>query len=388
MLLPRVQDFGKWPSHTFIDITKKGHLVLGNTILKKNSTFSQDDIINHKLQYELLERPVDDARDMFHFQVFSKFALSGIHEFRISIKADIHNIILNNHGLSLLEGESKVITKEMLFSETPSTREVHYTVTSSPKHGAMKRINLSNSSTSSDRITEFTNQDISEERILYVHDDSETTHDAFTFLASFGSLKNKSQGTEGTFNISIQLVNDQKPIRVVDKVFHVVRDSQRLLTLEDLCYHDADTDFDDKDLLYTRRKIPMGELVLVNGTTHKLYQFHQKDLEEKRVLFIHKGVSYGRFVLFISDGKHYTSTLLEVSAHDPFIKVASNTGLLVQKGQMASLGVANFSISTNMDVRHDEEVVFEVFLPPSHGTLYCNDIKQILLHNMTWRWAM
>lgn len=119
----------------------------------------------------------------------------------------------------------------------------------------------------------------------------------------------------------------------------------------------------------------MGELVLVNDTTHKLYQFHQKDLEEKRVLFIHKGVSYGRFVLFLSDGKHYTSTLLEVSANDPFVKVANNTGLLVQKGQMASLGVANFSIYTNMDVRHDEEVVFEVFLPPSHGTLYCNDIK-------------
>lgn len=84
----------------------------------------------------------------------------------------------------------------------------------------------------------------------------------------------------------------------------------------------------------------MGELVLVNDTTHKLYQFHQKDLEEKRVLFIHKGVSYGRFVLFISDGKHYTSTLLEVSAQDPIVKVANNTGLLVQKGQMANLGIS------------------------------------------------
>ncbi|XP_073685793.1 chondroitin sulfate proteoglycan 4-like [Garra rufa] len=358
-----------------LTLPRKGHLLLNNKILKKNSTFSQDDITNHKLQYELLERPHDDMRDMFHFQVFSKFAMSGIHEFRISIKADIHNIILGNHGLSLLEGESKVITKAMLFSETPSSREIHYTVTSSPKHGLLKRINLPNSSPSNDSIIEFTNQDISEERVLYVHDDSETTRDAFTFLASFGSLQNKTRGTEGTFNISIQLVNDQKPIRVVDKVFHVVRDSQRLLTLEDLCYHDADIDFNDKDLLYTRRKIPMGELVLVNDTTHKLFQFHQRDLEEKRVLFIHKGVSYGRFVLFVSDGKHYTSTLLEVSAHDPFVKVANNTGLLVQKGQTAILGIANFSISTNMDIRHDEEVVFEVFLPPSHGTLYCNDIK-------------
>uniref|UniRef100_A0A672KVS1 Chondroitin sulfate proteoglycan 4-like n=1 Tax=Sinocyclocheilus grahami TaxID=75366 RepID=A0A672KVS1_SINGR len=352
-----------------LTLPRKGYLLLGNTILKKNSTFSQDDITNHKLQYELLERPVDDTRDMFHFQVFSKFALSEIHEFRISIKADMHNIILKNHGLSLLEGESKVITKAMLFSETPSSRAVHYTVTSSPKHGVLKRINPSNSSASNDSVIEFTNQDISEEHILYVHDDSENTHDAFTFLASFGSLKNKSQGTAGTFNIYIQLVNDQKPIRVVDKVFHVVRDSQRLLTLEDLCYHDADTDFDDKDLLYTRRKIPMGELVLVNDTTHKLYQFHQKDLEEKRVLFIHKGVSYGRFVLFISDGKHYTSTLLEVLAHDPFVKVANNTGLLVQKGQMASLGVVH-------EDNKPFEIVYTVKVAPTYGFLRISMLEE------------
>ncbi|XP_073770493.1 chondroitin sulfate proteoglycan 4-like isoform X1 [Danio rerio] len=358
-----------------LTLPRKGHLLLDNKILKRNSTFSQDCIAKQKLQYELLEKAHDDARDMFHFQVFSKYAMSGIHEFKISIKADIHDIILSNHGLSVLEGESKVITNTMLFSETASSRMVHYTVTNIPKHGILQKINLSNSSSRNDTITEFTNQDILDERIMYVHDDSETTQDAFRFVASFGSLKNKTLGTEGVFNISIQLVNDEKPVRVVDKVFHVVHNSQRLLTLEDLCYHDPDTDFDDKDLLYTRRKIPTGELVLVNDTTHKLYQFHQRDLEEKRVLFIHKGASYGRFILFISDSKHYTSTVLEVSAQDPFVEVGNNTGLLVQKGQAAILGVANFSISTNMDVRHDEEVVFEVFLPPSHGTLYCNGIK-------------
>ncbi|TRZ00133.1 hypothetical protein DNTS_034625 [Danionella cerebrum] len=358
-----------------LTLPRRGHLLLDGMILKRNSTFSQENITNHKLQYELLEKPHDDTRDMFHFQVFSKHAMSGIHEFKISIRVDIHAMILKNHGLSLLEGESKIITQSMLYSDTDSSKMVHYTVTNSPKHGMLKTVNLLNTLTSNESIVEFTNQDILEERIQYVHDDSETTHDSFTFVASFGSLKNKTPGMEGLFNISIQLVNDQKPIRVVDKVFHVVRDSQRLVTLEDLSYHDADIDFDDKDLLYTRRKIPNGELVLVNDTTHKLYQFHQKDIEEKRVLFIQKGASYGRFVLFISDGKHYTSTVLEVSAQDPYISVANNTGILVQKGEDAILRTDNLSVSTNMDVRHDEEVVFEVFLPPRHGTLQYNGIK-------------
>ncbi|KAA0703764.1 Chondroitin sulfate proteoglycan 4 [Triplophysa tibetana] len=358
-----------------LTLPRKGNLFLDKTILKKNSTFTQQDISDHKLQYEVTEKPHEDTRDVFHFQVFSKLAMSGILEFRISIKANIHDFVLNNHGLALLEGESKVITKAMLYSETPNNGEVHYNITSKPKHGMLKKIQHSNSTFSSDIIT-FTNQDILEERILYVHDDSETTHDAFTFqVTSVDSPVTKTSGMEGTFNVSIQLVNDEKPVRVVDKVFHVVRDSQRLLLLEDLCYHDPDIDFDDKDLLYTRRKIPMGELVLVNDTTRKLYQFHQKDLEERRVLFLHKGVSYGRFVLFVSDGKHYTSTLLEVSAQDPYVKVDNNTGLLVQKGQMAFLKSDHFSIITNVDVRHDEEVVFEVFRPPSHGTLYRNGIE-------------
>lgn len=358
-----------------LTLPRRGNLLFNNETLRKNSAFSQRNITDHKLQYKLLEKAYEDARDMFSFQVFSKYSHSGKHDFRISIKADVHSIVVRNHGLSVLEGQNKIITKDMLFSETLSSREVHYTITCSPQHGNIMRINPSNSTTSSGHILEFTNQDILEERILYTHDDSETTHDAFTFEASMSPLKDKAPVTEGIFNISIQLVNDEKPVRVVDKVFHVARDSQRLLTLDDLCYHDPDSDYDDGQLLYTRRGIPMGELVLVNNTSHKLYQFRQRDLEEKRVLFVHKGVSYGRFVLFISDGKHYTSTLLEVSAQDPYLKVAKNTGLLVQKGKEVILGPANFSVTTNVDVRSDEDVLFEIFHPPSYGVLLCDGIE-------------
>lgn len=36
--------------------------------------------------------------------------------------------------------------------------------------------------------------------------------------------------------------------RVVDKVFHVVQNGQRLSTLADLCHHDPDLNFDDHQL--------------------------------------------------------------------------------------------------------------------------------------------
>lgn len=348
-----------------LTLPRRGILLFNDRPLKKNSTFSQLNITNQKVQYKLFEKPNKDLRDIFSFQVFSKYSYSGRRDFRISIKTNVHSV-LRNHGLSLLEGQSKIITKDSLFFETFSSGAVRYFIRSSPLHGKLIRIN-----NSSNNIVEFTNRDILEERIVYIHDDSETTRDAFTFCASAPSSKE----VEGIFNISIQLMNDQKPVRVVDKVFHVARDSQRLLTLEDLCYRDPDSDYDDGQLLYTRRGISMGETVLVNDTSLKLYQFHQRDLEEKRVLFVHRGASFGRIVLFVSDGKHYTSTLLEVSAQDPYLNVANNTGLLVQKGQEVIVQSVNFSVTTNTDVRNDEDVLFEIFHPPSHGVLLCEGIE-------------
>ncbi|XP_026178001.1 chondroitin sulfate proteoglycan 4 [Mastacembelus armatus] len=355
---------------------KKGKLILDTTVLRKNSTFTQRDITDLKVHYELVDRPYEDTSDRFKFQLFSKHSQSQNYDFQFSIKADANSVFMRNNGLSLQEGESTLITKDDLFAETLSTKDMYYTVISSPKHGKLARISQSNSNDSYNNILTFSNQDILEERIMYIHDDSETTQDEFAFIAStsqgfkYSIAEDEIGSKEGMFNISIQLVNDQKPVRVIDKVFYIVRNGQRLLTSEDLCYHDADSDYDDSQLIYTRRGIPMGDLVLVNDTTHRLFQFRQKDLEEKRVLFIHKGVSTGRFVLFVSDGKHFVSSLLDVSAHDPFLKVGNNTGLLVQKGQSVSFSTSNFSVMSNLDIRDDQEVIFKLDEAPSYGGLY------------------
>lgn len=364
-----------------LTIPKKGKLLLDTTVLSKNSTFSQRDVTNRKVHYELVDRPHEDTTDRFKFQLVSKHAQSQNYDFQFSIKADVNSVFMKNDGLSLLEGESKIITKDALFAETLSSKDMFYTVINSPKHGTLARISHSNSNASYKNILSFSNQDILEERIMYIHDDSETTHDEFTFIAStsqgFKSAITEDDigAKEGMFEISIQLVNDQKPVRVIDKVFHLVRDGQKLLTLEDLCYHDPDSDFDDDQLIYTRRGIPMGDLVLVNDTTHRLFQFRQKDLKEKRVLFTHKGVSTGRFVLFVSDGKHFISSLLDISAHDPFLKIGNNTGLLVQKGHSVTISPSNFSVTSNLDIRDDKEVVFKLDEAPKYGELHCNGTK-------------
>lgn len=364
--------------YRILTIPKKGKLLLEATVLGKNSTFSQRDLTNSKVHYKLVDRPYENTTDRFKFQLVSKHAQSQNYDFQFSIKADADSVFIRNHGLSVLEGESKLITKHELLAETLSTKDMYYTITSSPKCGKLARISHSNSNASYDNIVTFSNRDILEERLMYIHDDSESNQDSFAFIASISegfktSISDHDVGTkDGTFNITVQLVNDQKPVRLIDKVFHVVRDGQKLLTIEDLRYHDPDSDFDDSQLIYTRRGIPMGDLVLANDTTQRLFQFRQKDLEERRVLFIHKGASTGRFVLFVSDGKHFISSLLDISARDPFLKVGNNTGILVQKGQSVPIHTTNFSVESNLDIRDDQEVRISLDEVPKHGGVHCN----------------
>lgn len=265
---------------------KKGSLYLQNKALEKSSTFSQKNISEGLLRYELFNRLQDDARDTLSFQVFSEHANSTAYDFRIHIKAESSTIKVINKGLSISEGGSKVITKDVLFTHTASNREVQYSITASPRHGQIRRLGPSNSTPSDENVVTFTNQDITGERIMYVHDDSETKQDSFAFQVlvykphKLTSRKEDRNTAAHTFNVSVQLVNDQRPVRMVDKVFHVARDGQRLVTLDDLRYRDDDSDFEDSWLVYTRRGIPMGELVLAGDTGHKLYEFTQRDLEQ------------------------------------------------------------------------------------------------------------
>ncbi|XP_034566115.1 chondroitin sulfate proteoglycan 4-like [Notolabrus celidotus] len=362
-----------------LTLPKKGQLYLSNKVLKRKSTFSQKNVTDGLVKYELFNRMHYDTRDTFSFQVFSTHANSTTYDCRINIKAQPTAATVLNKGLSVLEGGHAVISKDILFTHTAGNHEVHYSITVSPRHGQIRKINLSNSTSINDNIVTFSNQDIIEERIMYVHDDSETKQDSFTFgIAVYkphrhhSKKENRTTG-EHTFNISVQLVNDQRPVRVVDKVFHVARYGQRLVTLNDLRYRDDDSDFEESWLVYTRRGIPMGELVLASNPNHKVYEFTQRDLEQNKVLFVHRGVSFGRFVLFVSDGKHYVSTLMEVTAQDPYLKAENNTGLTVQRGGRTTFTSANLSVFSNLDIRDPREVTFEVFLPPKHGALCFRD---------------
>ena len=87
---------------------------------------------------------------------------------------------------------------------------------------------------------------------------------------------------------------------MIDKVFQVVKNSEKALTPEDLWFHDPDIDFDDENLIISRRGIDNG--VIVNASTAQpIYQFSQQDMKNRQVVFRHSGAAYaGKYKKFLN----------------------------------------------------------------------------------------
>lgn len=159
---------------------------------------------------------------------------------------------------------------------------------------------------------------------MYVHDDSETQCDEFVLAASatrpgqesvVRDLDMEDWSTEIKVTISIWLKNDEKPVHMVGKVFHVVWNGQHLLALADLCYHDPHSDLMMGSCSTPGKASQMGSWC-ESVISLRNYQFRQDDLREGCVLFRHRGADSAHFVLLVTDGVHHTSFLLEVSASD------------------------------------------------------------------------
>jgi VCBS repeat-containing protein len=111
-------------------------------------------------------------------------------------------VLATNAGLTLNEGATATITNaELQVTDADNTAtQIVFTVTTNTTNGELKK----NGTTLNSSET-FTQDDIDNNRITYVHDGGETTSDSFQFTVSDGA-----GGTIGstTFSITVNAVND------------------------------------------------------------------------------------------------------------------------------------------------------------------------------------
>ena len=76
-------------------------------------------------------------------------------------------------------------------------------------------------------------------------------------------------------------------------------------------FEDEDVDFDDKNIIISRRGINNGDII--NITSNELiFEFTQNDILKKEIAFRHRGLSYDQFVFWAKDGAHSTASMMRV----------------------------------------------------------------------------
>uniref|UniRef100_UPI00358E9714 chondroitin sulfate proteoglycan 4-like n=1 Tax=Myxine glutinosa TaxID=7769 RepID=UPI00358E9714 len=349
-------------------VPKHGVLRLRKKRLSEQSMFTQRDLEDKKVAFVLKKQPKRGLTDSFSFRVFFKKLSSPIYSFNILIKPGRPVFSVRNMGLEVLEGEQKLLTSKDLFIDTEDMLEYTFLVLQAPQHGTLMRLGLSGSGDIENNVTRFNSKDLLSQRLAYLHDDSESTEDQFTFDANPDS-PDEAPAFTGIFNVTITPKNDHKPRRIVKKPFQVIRNGRRLFTSSDLWFEDADAGFDSGGLEYTRHGIPNGELVFTDNASFPLYHFRQVDLTIGKVSFVHRGADSGRFVVWVSDGKHRVTGLVEVLASDVFAHLAKSAPLHVPIGSSVPLTVAQLEVDTNLDIRDDANILFVVTKPPKLGKI-------------------
>ena len=145
------------------------------------------------------------------------------------------NVDITLERLEVEEGSKRTISKRYLFVHSVGIKHFLFNITKSPHHGQIDVLAPNKVDVERAKATFFTSDEISEERIVYKHDDSESRRDTFHFFVS--SERHDFQYV-GVFHVHVILRNDQTPTRVVDKEFQVVGGGQKLITSDDLLFVD------------------------------------------------------------------------------------------------------------------------------------------------------
>ncbi|XP_010781673.1 chondroitin sulfate proteoglycan 4 [Notothenia coriiceps] len=361
--------------YILVKLPTLGSLQLSDTELAVGDIFTQKDILENTVSYRVRVQRAVDSLDQFQFRVMANDRYSPLYTFPITILANADApvaSVLTNEKLFVLQGGEHTLNNKFLWMHSPVSTDIVYRVTQGPKYGRLIRDSPPGQPRFEGAIRVFSNEDLQFDRLIYKHDGSKTSSDEFRFSAE---SQDNQETINDVFRITIQSKNEHAPVRVVDKFFNIVRHGQRLLTTDVIQFKDDDSGFNDTQIVYAREGILSGNIVSTSNPSQPLFRFTQADLRDKKILFIHHGADRERFPLQVSDGFHKTTALLEIQAGEPYLRVVNNTIIVIDHGSTKTLNTTLLSADSNMDVRDDSEIKFQITTPPSNGKIIVSGIE-------------
>ena len=317
------------PKDGFLLINKPG---AGGNIhqqLFANTSFSQVDILSGRVKYKLASKPHAVLQDSFSFEVSTPKQTSNIQIFEISYSPGDTSVDITLEGCEVEEGGRKVISNKHLEIRSLDYSSFMFNITEAPVHGWLNVLGPNKVEVLRKNTNYFTSNELSHQRLVYNHDDSESRRDAFTFLAS--KTNGKRFEYSGVFHIHVLLRNDQTPTRAVDRILQVVEGGEKILTSKDLLFVDMDIDTRPEDIKFESRATPNGELVYTEDPSKRVSEFSQQEINDMKIMFKHRGSNFGRILIWVNDGQLWVSTELKVRASPAFLNIHNNTGVIVQR---------------------------------------------------------
>ena len=246
-------------------------------------SFTQDDIDNNRVVY--IHDGSNTIADSFDFDVDDGQGnvLAG-QSFAITVTPvdDDAPVQVTNTGSTLLEGGTDtLVTAEVLYTDTEQpAASVTYTVTTAPVNGQLE---LTTAPTVA--IASFTQDDIDSNRVVYVHDGSNTIADSFDFDVDDGQ-GNVLAGQ--SFAITVTPVDDDIPVQVTNTGSTVLEGGTDTLVTAEVLY--TDTEQPATSVTYTVTTASVnGQLELTTAPTVAILSFTQDDIDNNRVVYVHDG---------------------------------------------------------------------------------------------------
>ncbi len=355
-------------AYTVTSVPANGQLELTTGPGVAVTSFTQDDINNNRLVY--VHDGSNTTSDSFDFTVNDGQGNTlGAQSFALTITAVDDNAPTqsNNTGSTLAEGGTDtLISTELLYtdSEQPATA-VAYTVTSIPANGQLELTTGPGVA-----ITSFTQDDINNNRLVYVHDGSNTTSDSFDFTVNDG--QGNTLGAQ-SFALTITAVDDNAPTQNNNTGSIIAEGGTDTLISTELLYTDSEQPA--TAVAYTVTSVPAnGQLELTTGPGVAITSFTQDDINNNRLVYVHDGsnTTADSFDFTVNDGQGNTlagqSFALTITAVDDNVPTQSNnTGSIIAEGGTDTL--INSELLYTDSEQPATSVAYTVTSVPANGQL-------------------
>ncbi|MGQ8335705.1 cadherin-like domain-containing protein [Sunxiuqinia sp. A32] len=301
-------------------------------------SFTQQNLIDGKIQY--VHDGSNTTSDSFTFKVAdgTPNELTG-QTFSITVIAidDDTPTIATNDGMTLNEGATKGLTLSILAADDADTdnNTLTFTITSALSNGQ-----LENTDDPGVSISSFTQQNLVDGKIQYVHDGSNTTSDSFTFKVADGT---PNELTDQTFSITVTAVDDDTPTIATNDGMTLNEGATKGLTLSILAADDADTD--NNTLTFTiTSALSNGQLENTDDPGVSISSFTQQKLVDGKIQYVHDGsnTTSDSFTFKVADGtpnelRGQTFSVTVTAVDDDTPTIATNEGMTLNEGATKGL---------------------------------------------------